>query len=290
MFPDISQLYSEENKVALPAQQQVPNGSMANVFVLSIGGSIIAPNMPDSEKIAELSACINELQREGYRFVVVVGGGKPAREYINAAKALGANQFVQDEIGIAITRANAAVFTATVENAVGVLLEIKESKQLLEQGKVPVFGGLLPGLTTDAVAALISEHIGATFVNLSNVDGIYDKDPRNNDDAKLFRELGHSELVTLVSDKVSKPGQNLVIDLLAAAILRRSKIRALFLNGGDLQNFMYAIRGLDFTGTVVSEAADEEVYAEDGKPARRKRGKSKRKAGRKPKGKFVEWE
>ncbi len=289
LFPDVSQLYPDDNKAEVLAQQPARNGSTANVFVLSIGGSIIAPGKPDPQKIMELSNCINELQREGFRFVLVIGGGKPARDYINAAKDLGANQFVQDEIGIAITRANAAIFTATIENAVGVLGEIKESKQFLDQGKTPVFGGMMPGLTTDAVAALISEHLGATFVNLSNVDGIYDKDPRTNGDAILFGKLSHTSLVQLISGKVAKPGQNIVVDILAAAILRRSKITAFFLNGNELQNFREAIRGGQFNGTVVSETAADAEADEEPAAGKRKR-RAKRTSGRKPKGKFVELE
>ena len=91
MFPDVSQLYPEENSVELPpAQPAYAGAGPPNVFVLSIGGSVIANGRPDAGKIAELCSCINELVREGYKFVLVVGGGKPGREYIAAAAELGA--------------------------------------------------------------------------------------------------------------------------------------------------------------------------------------------------------
>ena len=142
MFPDVSQLYPEENSVELPPAQPAYAGSgPPNVFVLSIGGSVIANGRPDAGKIAELCSCINELVREGYKFVLVVGGGKPGREYIAAAAELGANHFVQDEIGISITRANAALFIGPIENSSShVLTHIRDAKQPLDQGRTPEIG------------------------------------------------------------------------------------------------------------------------------------------------------
>ncbi len=260
MFPDMFQIFNEEKQREGAAQTQptaaVPFG---NVFVLSVGGSILIDGKPSVTAIAKFSECLNDLIRDGSHFVVVVGGGKVAREYISAAKTLGASMFQQDLLGIDITRANAALLAVSIENAEQrILTDVKEAAAVLERGKTPVFGGLLPGLTTDAVAALIAEFLHATFVNLSNVDGVYSADPATNPGARFYPELSYDRLLSIVKLSAMQPGQNLVVDLPAAMILRRSKIPAFFLNGKDLENFKSAIRGQEFRGTVVRESVEGE--------------------------------
>lgn len=293
MFPDMFQIFNEEKQLEGAVQAQataaVPFG---NVFVLSVGGSILCDGKPNVAAIAKFSECLNDLIREGSRFVVVVGGGKVAREYISAAKTLGASLFQQDLLGIDITRANAALLAVAIENAEQrVLTDVKEAASVLEKGKTPIFGGLLPGLTTDAVAALIAEFLHATFVNLSNVDGVYSADPATNPGARFYPELSYDRLLSIVKLSAMQPGQNLVVDLPAAMILRRSKIPAFFLNGNDLLNFKAAIRGQEFRGTVVRELVegeriplesveaeeDEEEFKQRRKITRRKRSAAERK-------------
>ena len=113
-----------------------------NVFVLSVGGSILCNGKPNVTAIAKFSECLNDLIRQGFHFVVVVGGGKVAREYISAAKTLGASLFQQDLLGIDITRANAALLAVSIENAEQrILTDVLEAAAVLERGKTPIFGG-----------------------------------------------------------------------------------------------------------------------------------------------------
>jgi len=293
MFPDMFQIFNEEKQREGTVQSQptaaVPFG---NVFVLSVGGSILCDGKPNVMAIAKFSECLNDLIRQGFHFVVVVGGGKVAREYISAAKTLGASFFQQDLLGIDITRANAALLAGSIENAEQrILTDVLEAAAVLERGKTPVFGGLLPGLTTDAVAALIAEFLHATFVNLSNVDGVYSADPATNPHAKFYPELSYDRLLSIVKLSAMQPGQNLVVDLPAAMILRRSRIPAFFLDGKDLGNFVAAIKGQEFRGTVVRESVegeripvesveaeeDEEESQQRRKVARRKRSMADKK-------------
>src|SRR3989338_72195 len=122
------------------------------IYAVSVGGSLLIEQKPSSSQIAKLAEKISSLHREGYKFALVVGGGKVARNYAASAKALGANNFVQDELGIMITRANALLLVQALEAAhEEVLTDVKKAKHVLEQGKIPVFGGLMPSFTTDAV-------------------------------------------------------------------------------------------------------------------------------------------
>jgi len=252
----------DEEKELGPEPEPEPSSSYdysysskpATTYVISVGGSILVGQKPDYTMIAKFAESINRLSDEGYRIVLVVGGGKVCRNYVAAAKSLGANNFQLDEIGIAITRANASLLLPVINNAhKAVLTEVNQVKPVLDIGKIGVFGGLHPGITTDSVAALIAEALEGVFINLTDVDGIYSMDPKKHPHAKFYDEIAYNELISLMKLGESKPAQNLVLDLPCCLILKRSKLKGMVLNGTDLDNFEAAIRGGEFKGTVVED-------------------------------------
>jgi len=281
MFDGMFEIFNEEKKeegqeteITYPnrlARSTAPYSS-SNVFVVSVGGSIIANGKPNSEALSAVSNTLNELIRNGYKLVLVVGGGKIARDYVNAAKQLGANNFELDEIGIRVTRTNASLFLSSIENAFPeILTDIKKAVDVLEQGKTPIYGGLMPGFTTDAVGALLAEYLNATFINLSNVDGIFTADPAAYPSARLYHEMSYEKLLEILIQNAMKPGQNLILDLPAAMILKRSSLSAFFLNGQDLENFKAAVQGLEFHGTLIRPEATEILEGDEELPAPKKR-------------------
>ena len=229
------------------------NYSVQNkTFVLSVGGSVFFNDKLRAPEIAKFCEVINELKREGFEFVIVVGGGRVARVYQAGAKALGANNFDLDEVAIQITRANAMLFTYIIDNAwKEVLTDPKQAENVLLLGKTPVFGGTTPGQTTDAVGAIIAEMMNAEFVNLSNVDGIYSADPNKEANAKMYKELSHVRMLSLLKAEASKPGGHSFLDAHAANIISRSKVRSFFVSGTDFDNFKNCVRGNEFHGTIV---------------------------------------
>jgi uridylate kinase len=273
----------EETEITYPTSSAAAPYSSQKVFVVSIGGSILMNGKPNHETIDRVSNCLNELIRQGFKLVIAVGGGKIARDYVNAARQLGADNFELDELGIAITRANASLLLTAIENAFPtVLTDVKRCKEALAQGKTPIYGGLLPGFTTDTVAALLAEYLKATFVNLSNVDGIFTADPAAFPSARLYHELSYDKLLQIMISNNMRPSQNLVIDLPAVMVLKRSNITAFFLNGHDLQNFKNAVQGLEFRGTIVRPDAGEVLEGEEEtSPRPRSRITRKRTARRK---------
>ncbi|MAG22215.1 MAG: UMP kinase [Candidatus Diapherotrites archaeon] len=260
---------SEEVSSPVPTATYSPTG---NFFSISIGGSVLISEKPDVAKIAKFSESINNLAREGYKFALVVGGGKACRNYQAAAKALGANNSFLDEIGIKVTRVNASLLTQTIDSAYPtVLTNVSRVPEIVEGGKIPILGGLLPGITTDAVATLVAEKMNGTFINLSNVDGVYSADPKRSKTAKFYPELSYERLISIIQVAETKPGQNVVLDLPASLILKRSKIKGIFLNGDDLTNFESAVRGGEFHGTLVTEEISEAEATTTGKRIPRKK-------------------
>lgn len=250
MFSDTGSEHSES-----PETIESVSFGEEKIFVVSVGGSIIAGEKPNTSFIARFSESISKLRKKGFKFVLVAGGGKIGRTYISAAKNLGANNYQLDEIGISASRLNAWLLISAIEDAFPVVLtEPRQAVQVIAEKKVPVFGGLLPGLTTDGVAVLIAESLSADFINLTNVDGVYNKDPAKHKNARLYSMLSPSQLLNLISSKAkTKPGQNIVLDLTAVQIIKRSAIKTIVLNGNDLKNFEDAIKGRHFTGTIIQE-------------------------------------
>jgi len=253
---DLFEKMAESNETT-PTSTSSASG---NVFVVSIGGSILVKDKINSTLIAKIAESINNLRREGYKFVVVVGGGKTARDYIAAARTLGTeNNYLLDKIAINVTRLNASILIHSIDDShPEVLTRIDDAKKILEEGKVPVYGGLVPGFTTDTVSALLSEFLEGTFVNLTNQEGIYTADPATTKRATLIEKMDHKRLLRIIQRIDSRnPGENVILDSITCMLLNRSSIRSIVLSVDDLANFENAVRGNEFKGTLIETLTTE---------------------------------
>lgn len=221
--------------------------------VLSIGGSAVMPEgKPNLKFLRELAVIFKKSRND---FAVVVGGGPPARTYANAAKKLGANEFDADQIAIMSTKQNAKLLLSALGDLAPseVIESFDEAREAAKCYKVVVMGGTIPGITTDTDSVLLAEAIDAKrLVNVSNVIGIYDSDPRKNKKAKKFDRLGYEQLNSLAmeADK-RKAGTHFVFDLFACKLLARSKIEAHFVDWKNMGDLKAALEGNKHRGTVV---------------------------------------
>ncbi len=212
--------------------------------VISLGGSVIG------DRVKDFASVLDDLA-EKHQLFIVVGGGKLAREYISKAREFGANETFCDYIGIAATRINAMLLIAAMKTAAKkVPADFVEAEELSRTNRAVVMGGTFPGHTTDATAALLAEFVGAELlINATNVDGVYSDDPRKNRDAVRYEKLNPSELVEIVAKASMKAGANVVIDLLAAKIVERSKIKTCVILGTP-ENIVKAVEG-EIVGTII---------------------------------------
>jgi predicted uridylate kinase len=119
----------------------------------------------------------------------VVNRGSTARHYISMARRLGVNESWSDLLGINISRINALLLNALLGDITYNYIprNVDEVLTAWSSGKVVTLGGLQPGQSTNAVAMIIAELVGADLVvNATDVDGVYDKDPKKYSDAKLL--------------------------------------------------------------------------------------------------------
>ncbi len=260
---DSSQSYPNENYSTAqpysPAQFE-HNPIRSKTFVLSVGGSVFFNEKLRAPEIAKFCETINELKKEGFQFVIVVGGGRICRVYQAGIKALGGNNADMDAMGLAVTHANSLFFILAIENAwKELVVDPNVAKNILSLGKTPVCIGAVGAQTSDSVAAILAESMGVDFINLSNVDGIYSADPAKEPNARMYVELTHTKMLSLLKAQSSKPGAHIFVDPHAANILWRSKVKSFFINGNDLENFKNLVRGSNFRGTTVSTGESEEL-------------------------------
>jgi len=213
------------------------------LIVLSVGGSILAKELnPDSFK--GYAEALKELAKE-HELIIVTGGGVAARDYINVARSTGANEVECDYIGIDITRLNAKLLISALGDAAypEPPKDYKEAQDKLSSGKILVMGGVIPGQTTDAVAAILTEYLGANLLVIATaVDGVYSADPRKDPDAVKYETMTAKELVSTVMTTEMKAGSKSPVDPLAAKIIERCNIETIVMDGSNPQDVLKVIR------------------------------------------------
>ncbi len=221
-------------------------------FVISVGGSVLVPDRIDVPWIRRFSRLIDRYRGSGIEFGLVAGGGKTARDYTWAVRLLGGSKAEMDQAGILATHANAWLLVSALQTAYPEpLSDIWRAKAVMRH-YTAVVCGTMPGVTSDYGAALLAEVTGLPMVNITNVDGVYDKDPRKYPDAQRIDHMTHDEFVDLIADSDTRdPGAHVPMDLAAAEILRRSRIKA-YVVGKDLKNLERLFAGRSFVGTTIS--------------------------------------
>lgn len=216
-------------------------------IVMKIGHALFKGHLIDLDKMRETADAILRLHNAGHKVVVVVGGGEPSRTYIKAARSLGADHATCDEVGIMVTRINALLLSiafgeAASRNIISSFEELE--KQLDTAGdKILVGGGFTPAQSTDAVAALIAERLKADLlIKTTDVDGVYNADPKKNPNAKLLKEVSVRRLRKILGQE-STPGGYELLDQVSLSILERSRIPVVIVNGSDPENIIRAASG-----------------------------------------------
>jgi uridylate kinase len=186
--------------------------------------------------------------------IVVAGGGKIARHYIDLARSLGSDEASLDIIGIEVSRLNAKLLIAALDDQAysQVPKNLEEVTIAVASGKIVIAGGLHPGQSTNATSALIAETSKASgFVNSTDVDGIYDSDPNVNPNARLFKEITVNECIEILRPECTMAGTYDLMDIIALKVIERSKIPTRVIRS-DIGNIRYAVDGKDIGTKIIT--------------------------------------
>ena len=221
--------------------------------VLRIGGSVVA-SPPNPALISRYADLLKNLKKQGHDLVVVVGGGKTARDFIKLAKEIELSAPDQDDLAISVSRVFAQLLARKLDGLGSKYVPrlIRQVVQLLDEGKIVVMGGLRPGMTTDAVAAIVAETVGADLlVKATDQEGICTKDPDKHPDAQKIDELSFDDLLGLFEEDKHRAGIHQILDAEAVRVLQRSKTRTVVVNGFKPENVLLAAEG-KMVGTLIS--------------------------------------
>ncbi|MFX1389691.1 MAG: UMP kinase [Promethearchaeota archaeon] len=235
---------------------------MKRKIVIKIGGSLLFTegNKLNNDKIKNFCQILKKNNYSGI-YVIVCGGGSIAREYINAVRSFNSNEALCDKFGIDLSRINSKLLISYFQDYSFPLVptSMEELSLALLFEKIIVMGGLQPGQSTTSVALEVAEFIQAKeIVILTDVDGIYDKDPKTFTDAKLIKSLNYNELQELILKTTSynqaAAGEYRIFDMVSLQILKRSKIKVFIMSGKDLNEFEKYCNGEKvLNGTYITE-------------------------------------
>jgi uridylate kinase len=230
--------------------------------VLSLGGSIVAPEGPDSVFLAQFMALVREhlAVSDERRLILVVGGGGPARSWqrayrdvisMHAAGGSVDSSDAQDWIGIMATRLNAQLVKALLGELCPQDVVTDPTSLSLFMGRVLVAAGWKPGFSTDFDAVMLAERFGAKRVlNLSNIAKVYTDDPRTNPAATPIDTISWADFRAIVGEEWS-PGKNTPFDPVASRKASELGLEVICAAGRDLDNLRKILEGENFVGTTI---------------------------------------
>ena len=224
---------------------------MQKTIVLSLGGSLIIPDGYDANFLGSFKKNIEKFLKLGYKFVIVCGGGKLARNVQEAASKISkVGNDDLDWLGIHATRLNALVVRYIFGNDAQDPILFDPTEDVSFKKNIIIAAGWKPGWSTDYDAVLIAKNLGVKeVINMSNVEYIYDKDPKKFNGAKKIENIEWGEFRKLIDGKW-KAGMNAPFDPVAAKEAQNSKITA-YVIGKDLKNLENLLHGKEFKGTVI---------------------------------------
>lgn len=225
--------------------------------LLKLSGEVLAGEKGtgiDFDKVIDVCKRVKTCVDMGVQVAIVVGGGN----FWRGRSSGDMDRTRADHMGMLATTINSLALCDALEQ-LGVTSRVQtaiEMRQIaepyirnkairhLEKGRVVIFGCGTgnPFFSTDTAAALRAAEIGADVIfKATNVDGVYDCDPKLNSDAKKYDKLTHHEVLARELH---------VMDSTAASLCMDNGIKILVFNLNDPDNIVSAITGANI-GTLV---------------------------------------
>ena len=225
--------------------------------LLKLSGEVLAGEKGsgiDFDKVLDVCERVKKCVDMGVQVAIVVGGGNFWRGRSSGKM----DRTRADHMGMLATSINALALADALEQLcvtarVQTAIEMRQIAELyirnkavrhLEKGRVVIFGCGTgnPFFSTDTAAALRAAEIGADVIfKATNVDGVYDSDPKQNPDAKKYDTLSHIEVL--------QQGLH-VMDSTAASLCMDNDIEILVFNLNNPDNIVSAMLG-ETIGTIV---------------------------------------
>ena len=210
----------------------------------------------DPSVLETVATEISDIHKLGVEIGIVIGGGNIFRGL--QSEAFGVERVAGDHMGMLATVINSIALGEVLkkiglESRVMSALDIHRVAESYDRGqaikhlskkRIVIFGAGTgnPYFTTDTAATLRALETDAeVLMKATNVDGVYDADPKLEPSAKPFSELTYGEIL----------GKNLkVMDLTAVSLAMGQQLPIIVFNLGDAGNIMKAVSG-EKVGTLI---------------------------------------
>ncbi len=245
----------------------------SKTIVVALGGSIVYPEQIDASFIKKFRALVLRFLKKGYKFVIVVGGGRSARLFQEAAHAVAkVTDEDKDWLGIHATRLNAQLLRTIFREVADPVVVDKRHKVKRLEHPVTIASGWQPGWSTDYISIALAEDFGVKEVVIAGKpahvypvrnrarasapskghgravsNGVDDKDL---DFENPYHELSWREYRKLIPKKWS-PGLHSPVDPVGARLAEKKGIKAIIMDGRDLKNFEKMLLGKEFKGSLI---------------------------------------
>jgi uridylate kinase len=226
-------------------------------LVLKVGGSIMYDQLLNInfDLLKRLKIWYYENKDKYSKVVLVTGGGGLSRSMQERiADNIGGVDHLHS-IAMSLTQTNATILASFLEDK-----EIFLPKTLgdayeflmMSEGKTMVSGGLKIGWSTDMDAAVFADILEAGRVyKISNIDFVYDKDPKEYFDAKPIKDMtwkDYFKLFDITPGEQHKPNGNMPLDVECVQFCSRKDI-SFFIAGGSTLEEIEDIGKILETGT-----------------------------------------
>ncbi|MFA5142278.1 MAG: UMP kinase [Candidatus Woesearchaeota archaeon] len=220
--------------------------------ILSLGGSLIVPNDVDYKFLKGFRELILDFVKKGNKVIIVCGGGSTCRKYYAAMpKITKMSKVDYDWVGVMATRLNAelirVMFHGTAEKKV-----MYKANEKYHFSKILIVGGDKPGGSSDLDAVELAKANHANeVINLTDIDYVYNKNPKKYKNAKPYEELTWAEYKTICGGKWV-PGMHLPFDPIASQKAMDYGLEVTITNGRDLKNLKKILNGeSNIKGTII---------------------------------------
>ncbi len=226
---------------------------MEEKIIISLGGSLIIPEDLDGDFLKGFKSLILSQVEKGKKFVIITGGGKIARKYQAVAKELASPVDEDlDWIGIASLKLNAELLRVVFGEYAHDKVIPDLSLPFFSEKPVIIGSAHEPGHSTDWDSVHAAKTVGAKkIINLSNIDHVYDSDPKVNPNAKKIEQISWADYRKIIPKEWTS-GLNSPFDPTASKLAENEGIKVVIMNGKPIDNFAKALNGEEFVGTVIS--------------------------------------
>lgn len=189
---------------------------------------------PDSDYLFSLLPLIKEIN-QNHEVSVCIGGGQLVNKYSESIEDFDLSNEKRERCFIDLMKANVRFMSY--------LLDKKPKFDLADyqEGEV-IVSGTKPGRSTDANAAELARKMGADLlIKLTDVSGIYDRNPKKFEDAEKIDNINFNDLDRIKNN--NKPTDYGILDPLAVKIIEENKIKTVIIDGKEKENLNKVING-----------------------------------------------